>query len=131
MGAAILATPEMELDREESQKLADAVKEVGKHYSMLFDPKHVAIANLFAVSGFIYGPRIVAYRARKKAEKPQTVKPIAIDTRRVEPTPPRGNDKQGAESMIPVAQTTNGRTGAQMSPSQLWPEPAAEFPGLG
>lgn len=129
MGAAILATPEIELDKEEAKKLGDAIKDVGKHYSMLFDPKHVAIANLMATAGFLYGPRIVAYRVRRKAERgPENVrKPVPIESRRSpEPKPEK------AEPIVPTAQAPNGRTGsAQMSPSQLWPEPAGEFPGLG
>ena len=128
MGAAILATPEIELDKEEAKKLSDAIKEVGKHYAMTFDPKHVAIANLMAVTGFVYGPRIVAFRARRRAEKgPQEVrKPVPIKPP-IQPSEPK---PEKTDPLIPVAKAPNG-SAPQMSPSQLWPEPAAESPGLG
>jgi hypothetical protein len=131
MGASILSVPEIELDRDEAKKLGDAIKDVGKHYAMVFDAKYVAIANLGAVVGFTYGPRIIAYRARKnaakEAEKPVTAKPGPIPA----PSPIR-QEKATDPMIVPVAHVpNNGKPGAQMAPSQLWPEPAAEFPGLG
>lgn len=79
MGAAILAVPELEIDADESERLSNAVLNVGKYYAMTFDPKKVALLNFAAVCGSIYGVRILAIRNRLKTEakpKPQKVEPI-------------------------------------------------------
>jgi hypothetical protein len=130
MGAAILSTPEIELDRDESKKLGDAIKDVGRHYAMILDPKWVAIANLGAVAGFVYGPRIIAYRARRKAEK-EAQKPFVVPKSASSDNQVPKQEKPEPNMVVPVAKVANGKPGAQMAPSQLWPEPAAEFPGHG
>ena len=66
MGANILNAPTLELDQEESKKLADAVQKVAGFYAVAFDPKKVAIVELAAVCGMIYGPRIMAWRIERK-----------------------------------------------------------------
>jgi hypothetical protein len=131
MGAAILATPEIELDKDESRKLAEAIKDVAGHYALAFDPKKVAVANLLSVAGFVYGPRIIAWRARRKASeglerpaKAQTAESPAAAQSAVPPSPPPASN--GA-----VKTPTIRPPAKQMAPSQLWPEPAEEFPGLG
>ena len=53
MGANILNAPSLELDQEESKKLADAVQKVAGFYAVAFDPKKVAIVELAAVCGII------------------------------------------------------------------------------
>jgi hypothetical protein len=135
MGAAILSVPEVELDRDESKKLGDAIKDVGRHYAMVFDARYVAIANLGAVAGFIYGPRIIAYRARRKAEKeaekPTVQKSAGSSDSGVRNAPQPIRQEKADPMIVPVAKMPNGKTSPQMAPSQLWPEPAAEFPGLG
>jgi hypothetical protein len=128
MGAAILATPEIELDKDESRKLAEAIKDVAGYYALAFDPKKVAIANLLSVAGFVYGPRIIAWRARRKAseglEKPAKAPSEPPTQSAVPPSPPPASN--GA-----VKTPTIRPPAKQMAPSQLWPEPAEEFPGLG
>jgi hypothetical protein len=117
MGAAILKTPELDLDRDEAQKLSKAVQEVSKYYAMSFDPKKVALGNLAIVMGGIYVPRIMAYRLRKATSEPGA------------PTPA----EQPREKLVNIKPTkkaesapTNGRP---QLPSDLWPEPAADgFP---
>lgn len=74
---------ELELDKDESEKLAGAVKEVGKFYGATFDPKKVAIFNLCLVAGGIYGTRFFAIRNRiaaSKVARPPTPKPTPIRT---------------------------------------------------
>jgi hypothetical protein len=88
MGAEILSVPELELDKEECKKLGDAIQEVGKHYAMAFDPKHVAILNLCVVMGMIYGTRIAAVRTRTKKNAPAKATPIAQVPK--QPPQPRG-----------------------------------------
>ncbi len=80
MGAEILSVPELKLDKDEAKKLGDAIAEVAKHYSVSFDPKKVAIFNLFSTAGLIYGTRLYAVRERRKTEvKPPLQKPTPID----------------------------------------------------
>lgn len=88
MLAGIVAVPELELDRGESEKLGSAVKDVGSYYGAVFDPKKVAIFNLCMVAGGIYGTRIFAIRNRMQAQrvaKPVTPKPTPIRTGQSQP----------------------------------------------
>jgi hypothetical protein len=76
MLAGIVAVPELELDRGESEKLGDAIKNVGQYYGAVFDPKKVAVFHLAMVAGGIYGTRIFAIKnrlGRQKQEKPKIV----------------------------------------------------------
>jgi len=101
MLAGIVAVPELELDRGESEKLGDAIKSVGSYYGAVFDPKKVAIFNLAMVAGGVYGTRIFAVRnrlAREKTSKPTIPKPTPINTRGT----PVGQPVNGA----PVANAT-------------------------
>ena len=69
MGAEICKVPELELDKEEAAKLADAIADVSKYYITSFDPKKVAWVHLAVIAGGIYGTRIFAYRNRIGAQK--------------------------------------------------------------
>ena len=97
MGAEICKVPELELDKEEAAKLADAIADVSKYYITAFDPKKVAWVHLAVIAGGIYGTRIFAYRNRISAQKslgPQAVKPSP------KPTP--------VNPSVPQAQKVNG-----------------------
>lgn len=127
MLAALTGIPEFELDKDEARKLGDAGKELGKYYVPEINPKWVAFANLGAVAGFIYGPRAVAYRTRRNAEKERKPKagPVLVDVAKPQPEAP--------PAPAPEAKV-NGTAAArnrQMAPSELWPEPAGDWPGLG
>lgn len=77
------------LSKEEAKQLSNAVKEVGKHYNAVFDPKKVAIGNLVVTAGGIYGLRLFAiWNSRKVTPKAkvETAKPTPINTR-PNPTP--------------------------------------------
>lgn len=67
MIAAGLKVPELEIDKDEAKKLGDAINEVAKHYTVEFDPKHVAVFNLCMVVGGIYGPRALAIIHTRKS----------------------------------------------------------------
>jgi hypothetical protein len=69
MGAEMLKTPELELDKDECVKLADAVSEVSKHYTTAFNPKTVAWVHLAVIAGGIYGTRIFAVRNRIQMQR--------------------------------------------------------------
>lgn len=69
MAAAATHTPELELDKDEANKLAVAGSEVAAHYAVNVDPKILAWINFGAALGMIYGTRIIAINARKGREK--------------------------------------------------------------
>jgi hypothetical protein len=70
----LLEAPEFDLDEEESAKLAKAIARVTDLYDHKMNPAILAWGNLAIVSGGIYGPRAVAYMARKrKAERSKVV----------------------------------------------------------
>ena len=103
MGAEILKTPELELDKDECSKLGDAIKEVGKYYNVLFDPKKVAIFHLAIVAGGIYGTRLFAIRNRVATQ----VKPAPSPINRPAATAPSNrpipiNGKAQEPGTIPV-----------------------------
>ena len=123
MLAAITQTPELVLDKDEARKLSDAAAEVARQYAVAFDSRKVAVVNLFATTGFIYGPRIVAWRQRRKNERAaqQAQKPAVV----IQPRP--GDIRQPA----PAAKVNSAPGPHEYAPSQLWPEGAADFPGVG
>lgn len=66
MLAAVTQTPELALNDDEAKRLAGALHEVTKHYSIpVMNPHHMALAMLFWCSGSIYLPRAKAIAARK------------------------------------------------------------------
>jgi hypothetical protein len=70
MLAAMAKVPELELEKEEAEKLTANALEVAKLYSNIeADPKTIAWINLAFCAGQIYGPRVVAYRIRKSQER--------------------------------------------------------------
>jgi hypothetical protein len=94
---------ELELDKDESDKLAGAVKEVGRFYGATFDPKKVAIFNLCLVAGGIYGVRFFAIKNRLQASKqpkPVSPKPTPINTRN-QPTQQATVNGKPTEAGIP------------------------------
>lgn len=111
MCAKILSVPELELDESESKRLADSLKEVAKHYSVIMDPKRIAWWEFATTAGGIYGPRVVAIWKNTERKPKGKMQPI-----RVEP--------------IPEAQVVNERprekgvTGLEV-PSQLWNDSGA------
>lgn len=60
---------ELSIDREESRAIAEAALEVQSHYNMVADPKIVAWIGLAMALGSVYGPRVGAYKLRKKMER--------------------------------------------------------------
>lgn len=119
MGAKIIAE-EFELEKAEAEKLSKAIQQVGKHYAMDFDPKKVAIANLCAVAGSIYVPRIIAATIKRK-KGPAEVRPIS------QPAP-----KQAPLAQAPNPQKDKVQNEPRITvPSDLWAEPAGEGVALG
>ena len=122
MGAAFFDVAEVAIEKSEAEKLSAAIKDVGKYYAMEFDPKKVAIANLLAVAGGIYGTRFVAYRLKKKIAR-EKGRLVAMPSNPVSEPAPKVN---GAARPIP---TESSQKNAPKSPSELWPESGAIAPG--
>ena len=108
MGAEFLACKELELEKDESKKLADAIQDVGKFYNVAFDPKKVAICQLAVIAGGIYGPMFVQVRRRLKAER--TRQPLSA-TPINQPRPQASQPAQNPAQARPVS---------EMSPSDLF-----------
>jgi hypothetical protein len=103
MGAEMLKTPELELDKDECVKLADAVGEVSKHYTTAFNPRTVAWVHLAVIAGGIYGTRIFAIRNRIQMQRS-----IAIQAGRPKPMASKANG----------AAAPAGKT--EVAPEALW-----------
>jgi hypothetical protein len=67
MGAAMFSTPELALDEQEAKQLGQAIAGVAAQYDTVIDPKKLAWGQLLVCVGTIYGTRIYAVHARKKA----------------------------------------------------------------
>lgn len=60
---------ELELEKQEAEKMAAALKGVADQYDVKPTEKTLAWTNLITTSAMIYGTRVFAFRLRKKAEK--------------------------------------------------------------
>jgi len=84
MGATFTATPELMLTLEESEKLAQAIAEVQKHYPLFeLTEKQEAWIGLGMAATAIYGPRLVAIvrnNKTKKMQQKQQAQPATIFT---------------------------------------------------
>jgi hypothetical protein len=92
---------ELQLEKEESRELGDAVKEYAKFYGLSFDPKKVALFNLCLVAGKLYIPRAIAVKNR--LSQPSTKGP----------------------KLVPAPQQPQNLNLNGMAPSDLWQEGAA------
>ena len=143
MLATMTAIREVRLDGDkpgdESKRIADALQGVAEHYSIPVSAKQIALANLFTAMAVVYSPRFMAYRLRRgieRAVKPamapyagpsvRTIRPVAVQTQE-QPTPA----PQGFTMPTPANSPEVNPTYVNVSPSELWTEPAADFPGVG
>jgi len=107
MGAAALASPELELEESEAKKLASAIREVSKFYPVTLDPKRLALLELGTVAMMVYGTRGVAIYRRVKTEvKPKA--PLQVMPNRPAPktaqatAPVREPEKQNTTESRPL-----------------------------
>lgn len=92
MLSKLIQIQELELDEDESQKLARAVERVNSLYSNFVVPEKVlAWIGLLTVLGAVYGPRIATYNLRKSEEKRKSPKVVDVTPISVGPAPPNFN----------------------------------------
>jgi hypothetical protein len=70
--------PELELSKEESQKLADAAASVAVYYDIEASKKTMAWVNLSFVMGGIYGSRFITIRHNRKVEREAKNNPVTV-----------------------------------------------------
>lgn len=90
MLAIALRTPAIALEKEEAEKLQDAIKRVWKHYPLNVSQKQVDIAFAVTVCGEIYGTRIAAAMLAKSI-KPEAENSPSADLTGVHFIQPRQN----------------------------------------
>lgn len=69
MGASILKTPEIALEKPEATQLGKSLQDLAAAYDHVVNPKTAAWIQLCIVTGAIYGPRVAAIRMREKTER--------------------------------------------------------------
>lgn len=99
MGAAIVKRPELALDEAEAKSLADAIRGVSEHYDLVVDPKTAAWGNLGLAVAAVYGPRLFAMAATRRAAKPAP----APAPQPAEPSPVPAGDLFPAFLAVPPA----------------------------
>lgn len=67
--SGIADVPELEISKDESKAMAEAIAEVASHYNATLDPKVMAWVGFAGAMGAVYGPRVAAIRLRKSMEK--------------------------------------------------------------
>jgi hypothetical protein len=72
--AALTNTPELELEKEEAQRLAEAVQRVNDYYDNVVPEVVQVWGNLGAACLQIYGPRIIAARNNRKNNRPALIR---------------------------------------------------------
>ncbi len=84
--ANLLESPELNISESESAEIADALKELSKHYPIGMSEKTIAWVNFSFAVGGVFGPKVVAIYKRPAKPRP-----------RLEPTPIR-NDSTAAQA---------------------------------
>jgi len=105
--AKFLNVAELELADEEVERLAIACQKVSEQYDTVLSPKMLAWLNLGGVAGAIYGTRIYALVARKKAEAP--ARPNVVDFK-----------KEGAGKGAQINVGASGANGAAVTPADIF-----------
>jgi hypothetical protein len=118
MLAEMTKVREFEVDKDECEKLAEAIAGVSKYYVTAFDPKRVAWLNLAVIAGGIYGTRIFAYRNRKELEKRfQPIAPKATP----KPTVVSAGSQQAQRSNGIATGAIDNKTGKiEIDPASVW-----------
>lgn len=68
MLAMLVRTPELALEKDDAEKLAQGVHAVGRHYNWTAAQKTIDITNLCMVAAAIYGAKFMLIKNRIKAQ---------------------------------------------------------------
>jgi len=69
MLAMMVRIPEMRIDESEAAKLSKGIANVARHYDVTATQKTIDWSNLVMVLAMIYGTRMMAIGARRKADR--------------------------------------------------------------
>lgn len=111
MGASIIHRPELEIDKDEAKRIAEAAQEVGKHYTTAFDPKKIAILNLIAVLISIFWLRCLAIKNNLERERQEKRVRIEGQATPIRPAPSamrEPNAQQADQYAMPTPSTIFG-----------------------
>lgn len=86
MAANLCKIPELNMEKEEAKRLAEAVQKVNELYGMpVFSEKQEAWFNLAVVGCSIYGPRIIAHGINKKKDAANKPGPKVVEGQFAQP----------------------------------------------
>jgi hypothetical protein len=80
MAAIFLKNPTIEISTDESKKLAQALQNLAKQYSITVNPAVMAWVQLIGVSGAIYGPRIAVNIMVREQMKQKRKAEVSLQT---------------------------------------------------
>lgn len=66
IAAKLTGLPFVQIDKMESDMLADAIDNIAREYDLALDGKTGAFLQLMAASAVVYGPRVMMYQALKR-----------------------------------------------------------------
>jgi len=72
MLAVLARVPELELDKDDAEKLARGITNVGRHYELQAAQKTIDWTNLAMVAATIYGAKLMLIRHRMREAKAKT-----------------------------------------------------------
>lgn len=79
MGALFGGIDEISIDDGEAENLARAVLDISKKRKVKLSPEILAWGNFAAVVATIYGPRLIAFLARRRQMREVKFKPVIVD----------------------------------------------------
>jgi hypothetical protein len=124
----------------ETKILSDATAGLAEYHSVPISPKRVSELNFVAALARVYSPRVMAWRMRRRREKAEAAgapqRPVAVPPRPAAQSPSprpaaRPEPPQGFAMPTPANQPETSASYLKVAPSELWSEPAADFPGIG
>lgn len=77
--ANVSKSPEFEIDKTESDLLANATVNVLQQFDIRPDPRAEAIFGLLVACGTVYGPRIYIHNKRKQTDKKAKASETVVD----------------------------------------------------
>jgi hypothetical protein len=72
--AGVTGIPEIELEKDDAELLANATVPVLEQFDFAPDPRFVAVFGLVMATGKVYGPKVISYKMRTAAERDAKMK---------------------------------------------------------